>query len=525
MNEDNGNSSDDRIDSVEFHRRFVSAILDIGTERASPSQILDHMTLVKGAGFDDLKLEQIKSHLQRFRKIYLKSHQGETMNVEKRAFLDEYDSFVDFGLDAAQAVSARDDDYRTIVGGRAIGLVSRIIMMDETTQGNKAESNSSRCPSPKTESRNHDSSEQQKAPKKNLAYPKLPVLTHDEKASYLGRSIDLVIGLLKHLNDYIEISRLGREEGVRNDPASQQQASQQEQQSQLIEILPPEALATAMSIAASVAAGAMPLEIGPMGQPTMNAFHQQPLQQPPMLARPILPKAQKTAEKPAKEIAFRKLQKTIFDTMGSHRKERKPNLGGPLVATRTDCNSSSELSSLSSPSSSEDNGENANVPLDSTQVGESATGRTAATQALGDDNKAQKSWIFDEFPSPKRIRLMSKSTGDVGWSPKQSSKCSCCSSRSASSCEWYIENGKMVPETAKSQALNEAPVKRQGSDESSDISSIGVGCHMALSPPHGDNPHETNTTSIRSNDKGQGQQQQLPQASSTIASSDRKSVV
>ena len=140
MNSEDG-SADRPFDPIDYHRRLVAAILDKGVEYASPLQIFDRMTLPQDPTnytFRDLQLGQIKSHLQRFRKVYKSANLANSRsssqssantlggNAEKEDFLDDYDNFVDFGLDAAAARS--DEQYSSILGGRIIGLVSRMII-------------------------------------------------------------------------------------------------------------------------------------------------------------------------------------------------------------------------------------------------------------------------------------------------------------------------------------------------------------------------------------------------------------
>ena len=220
--DDGDDSSGELVDSIKYHLRFVSAVLDVGVEHASPLQIYEQMTLPKDPdrpSFQKLKLEQIKSHLQRFRKVYKmdsseRKKRGRSsknnndkeiraatgINAEKKDFLDEYEIFVDFGLDAAAARNV--ETHKSIVGGRAIGLTSRMVMMDENVNLSKFSNTTN------SNLRNWDKSSMPPPPIENRAPDKtIPKLSPAEEASALGRSIKLVVGLLEHLNNHIAAER------------------------------------------------------------------------------------------------------------------------------------------------------------------------------------------------------------------------------------------------------------------------------------------------------------------------------
>lgn len=182
---------------------LVSAVLDTGVENASPLQIYERMTLPKDRNdprFRNLQLGQIKSHLQRFRMVYKNGaaqKESESSNAEKKDFLDDYDSFVDFGLDAAAA--RNDESNSSVMGGRIIGLVSRLVMMEDGVQI-------------KDFSKNPSMQEDNSFGKTLIAERKdldksIPKLSPSEATSPLGQSIQLVTGLLEHLNNYITSER------------------------------------------------------------------------------------------------------------------------------------------------------------------------------------------------------------------------------------------------------------------------------------------------------------------------------
>eukprot|EP00536_Pseudo-nitzschia_multiseries_P004947 jgi/Psemu1/11350/gm1.11350_g len=327
-------SSAEPLDPFKYHQRFVSAVLDVGTEYASPSQILDQMTLIHDPEFTDLKLEQIKSHLQRFRKVFfyhdiqrktststnnrggyakaMKKKSGGSRssksdeyreydnaydnasncrNAEKKTFLDEYDNFVDFGLDAAAAsLSSAENNYRSILGGRVIGLVSRMIMMDENVcfDGHQHFFSSSTADSSENNNQkiNNRVGDRISIPMTILqSDTTIPKLTPEEKTSYLGRSIELVIGLLEHLNDHIhrERKRQHHHQGGHCNYDHRQQQRQQQQHMHMHMQLFDDAMATAMSIAASSIAGSASIP-----------FEQQPIEGIPLMPIPTSTPTNKT---------------------------------------------------------------------------------------------------------------------------------------------------------------------------------------------------------------------------------------
>lgn len=196
-------SSGTPFDAMDYHRMLVSAVLDTGVENASPLQIYERMTLPKDRNdprFRNLQLGQIKSHLQRFRMVYKNGDarkESQLWNAEKKDFLDDYDSFVDFGLDAAAA--RNDESHSSVMGGRIIGLVSRLVMMEDGVQI-------------KDFSKNPNIQESGSFGKTLVAERKdldksIPKLSPSEATTPLGQSIQLVTGMLEHLNNYITSER------------------------------------------------------------------------------------------------------------------------------------------------------------------------------------------------------------------------------------------------------------------------------------------------------------------------------
>lgn len=258
MNSKNGSADRDRdrkrpskepFDAIDYHRRLVAAILDKGVEKASPMQIFERMTLPQDPtnyAFRHLQLGQIKSHLQRFRKVYKSQSSQSGGNAKKETFLDDYDNFVDFGLDAAAARS--DEPYSSILGGRIIGLVSRMIMIND---GVKIQDFS----------KHHSLQEKHRNADRNVIQHQnldktIPKLSVSEHATPLGQSMKLVVGLLHYLKGHIESERhratvpsrnsypttLGQQRsypnGFRLPPRPEQLRQQQQQQPQQQQLVP-----------------------------------------------------------------------------------------------------------------------------------------------------------------------------------------------------------------------------------------------------------------------------------------------
>jgi hypothetical protein len=105
----------------DLHRSLVSAIFDVGVQIASPTKIAEHMHLL--LQFPHLKTENIKSHLQRFRKTY---------TVGKIKFMDEYDRF----LERLRVVHNHNTvpgcfgmvDLRQVLGGKSAALMTYSVM-------------------------------------------------------------------------------------------------------------------------------------------------------------------------------------------------------------------------------------------------------------------------------------------------------------------------------------------------------------------------------------------------------------
>ncbi|VEU34954.1 unnamed protein product [Pseudo-nitzschia multistriata] len=521
------------LDPLEYHRSLVSEILNIGTEYASPSQIFDQMTLIHGnSEFQNLKLEQIKSHLQRFRKVFfnytgqknkssistnnrggyarakmkncnLRSRTSksdsinstnefddtalnksntkpENSNPEKQSFLDEFDNFVDFGLDAAEAsLASAEDNYQCIVGGRAIGLVSRMIMMDENVfiEGHQQHHKSSSAGVKNKIKNSHGINNKLlgEAIVRDIDDYKLPFdasiprLTSVEKASHLGQSIELITGLLEHLNHYIHSERQKRQQ---RDGHHWQQHEQQQHQA-LFKSFPSEAMATAMSLAAAAATesqmsvvqqkrfeGIPSLSIssptrterfartdvsmvstgrhqGTTSVDTMitsqmkikkrittsavstiasNTRRSERASSPKQRSQPISHRFRKDSSATrTKKIAFHKLQKAIDDLTRNTRcdkrkdKQSREQLYRKCKRDNEDAISSSDLSSLST--SSEDcddinSTNNSNFSNVYVRNGNGPQRLVGREKKLQFIDKGNDSWIFDRLTPPCKILLV-----------------------------------------------------------------------------------------------------------------------
>ena len=222
--------NDDIDTSREFHRQLASAILDIGVRHASPLQIVEQMT--DQASCHHLTMDQVKSHLQRYRKVY-KEH-------EKQKFLKDYDKFtyiIDRVYNHAQHPgSFAIVDLNHVVGGRAAAMVShqvraeysnpdtnqRINVLDEcsffhTTARHGTRQSSARKPEhegrPFDDHHHHqmkyderiktETDPTQSKQDRDFILIRPPNLTEKEKASPLGAAIQQILGVIQNFAEYI----------------------------------------------------------------------------------------------------------------------------------------------------------------------------------------------------------------------------------------------------------------------------------------------------------------------------------
>ena len=165
-----------------LHSQFVKAIHNLGVHQASPSVIMEHMTLHHA----DLTSERVKSHLQKFRK-----------NNEKSTadFMQEYESWIQKALtmgaaDGAVALNrfcpstvAKMLGSEMLLGGHVPALLSYQVMMEEE---------SSYTAAPAATHLNVP----------GVTIP-VPVLTDTESRSPLGASIHRVVALCHSMTEYL----------------------------------------------------------------------------------------------------------------------------------------------------------------------------------------------------------------------------------------------------------------------------------------------------------------------------------
>ena len=233
--------NDDIDTSIEFHRQLAAAILDVGVRHASPLKLVEQMT--DQASCHHLTMEQVKSHLQRYRKVY-KEH-------GRQKFLKEFDKFtkiIDRVYDHAQHPgSFAMVDLNYVVGGRAAAMVShqvraeysdldtaqRFNVLDEcsfvhTTTGQRTRDGSAKKYEQegrsfydrhhqikydderiKTQTEANQTVQNSQNPKQSkqdreFMLIRAPILTEKEKATPLGAAIQQIVGVIQNYAEYIQ---------------------------------------------------------------------------------------------------------------------------------------------------------------------------------------------------------------------------------------------------------------------------------------------------------------------------------
>ncbi|KAG7370311.1 hypothetical protein IV203_028057 [Nitzschia inconspicua] len=196
----------------ELHRLIVSAIFDVGIQIASPSKITEQMHLL--SRYPDLKTENVKSHLQRYRKA---------QTASKESFLEEYDRF----LERLKVVHDHNTipgafgmiDLQQVLGGRAAALMIHSVMGESASQLDE----------PFITNNKHSSSTAQKKPKEsdvitpptanihdytfvhiqsptsgiNVTKFPVPTLTLQEMQTPVGKSFLQLFQLLKNMERFL----------------------------------------------------------------------------------------------------------------------------------------------------------------------------------------------------------------------------------------------------------------------------------------------------------------------------------
>jgi hypothetical protein len=194
----------------DLHRSLVSAIFDAGVLIASPTKIAEHMHLL--LEYPRLKTENIKSHLQRFRK---------TIDVGKIKFMDEYDRF----LERVRVVHHHNTipgafgmvDLRHVLGGKSAALMTYSVMEESRICSSNNEGvspqggdyhNSQKMPPPKGEILDYTFVHTISS-SSGINVTKLPVpkLTAEEMETPVGKSFSQLFSLLKEMDRYLLHSR------------------------------------------------------------------------------------------------------------------------------------------------------------------------------------------------------------------------------------------------------------------------------------------------------------------------------
>lgn len=236
--------------SRELHRRFVKAIYDIGVGHASPSVILEHMTLQfpkdkeEASKKPQLTSERVKSHLQKYRKNKQKS---------TNEFMEGYDQWLQKalnvvgGVDVASRTSIATNPYSALqmmedpkrasqpagprmpLGGEAAAYVSFAVMLEDKSSSHVQQVKPRTLSGsffPTVRHRNDTGSVKTPVslPRGSFPTPKLldllstgakveaPVLTEEERKSTLGVSISHVLGLFHSMRHHIVERRIAQVE-------------------------------------------------------------------------------------------------------------------------------------------------------------------------------------------------------------------------------------------------------------------------------------------------------------------------
>lgn len=198
-----------------MHRDFIEAIYDLGVKHASPSIILENMTLTSGA----LTSERVKSHLQKYRNNRKKS---------KADFLEEYDSWMQKALTVGGAAGGNLTGHlappsvimdmvgsEKALGGDLAAYLSYSVLHQEgeaTTKRPATENGSQhvvvRAEEPGAIAQAHVHSQ--------VSVP-FPILTEEERQTPLGVAFSRVINLFRPMMLCIRNERLQAE---KESPAS-----------------------------------------------------------------------------------------------------------------------------------------------------------------------------------------------------------------------------------------------------------------------------------------------------------------
>jgi hypothetical protein len=206
-------ASNDVIEEKELHRSLVSAIFDAGVLIASPAEIAKQMHLL--LQYPHLKTENIKSHLQCFRK---------NIGTGKTKFMEDYDRF----LERLYVVHRHNTipgafgmvDLRQVLGGKSAALMTYSVMEgsrngrtnnDGTSQlgGNNHNPTSKAVTTVRQSLPMGDILDytfvHTKSSTSGINVTKLPVprLTQKEMETPVGKSFLQLFGLLKDMDRYI----------------------------------------------------------------------------------------------------------------------------------------------------------------------------------------------------------------------------------------------------------------------------------------------------------------------------------
>jgi SHAQKYF class myb-like DNA-binding protein len=233
--------------SEEMHRSFVEAVYSIGVSHASPSVLMQNMTLRADNREEGqpspITSERVKSHLQKYRKSKEKS---------KDEFMTEYDSWMqkalsvgstgsgnrfltpapavlelitmgDSGMEGVGRRGSGTGDGGHLLGGDMAAFLTYSVLFEEEEEGRTDEAIQEQQPGLKTPL----------SPRAAVPYEKFsqylagaripfPHLTEEEKKSSLGVSISHVIGLFYSMTHHLMTER--RRRALQQQPESSEAA-------------------------------------------------------------------------------------------------------------------------------------------------------------------------------------------------------------------------------------------------------------------------------------------------------------
>jgi SHAQKYF class myb-like DNA-binding protein len=203
----------------QLHRAFIQGVFETGLKNASPSVIMEQMTLSHSA----ITSERVKSHLQKYRN---------NKDKNKEQFLAEYDNFMQKALTVGAAGGANSMSYLSpdallkllgsdnMIGGDLPALLTYSVMHDDGQSVVKPLPIYGESDQSQSTSRQHLSIESVRngsqeftnyiSEQEGTKIP-FPVLSEDERNSPLGASIGHVMALFCSITQQLVAERASQE--------------------------------------------------------------------------------------------------------------------------------------------------------------------------------------------------------------------------------------------------------------------------------------------------------------------------